>query len=489
MENTKEFQHVHDFSASDYTIIISDLHLTQEHITDPDNPLWKKYLTREFFFDATFRDFLEHIDQKIADENPGKKPIVELILNGDIFDFDSVTAIPDEPPYKITWLESRRGLFPEEVKSVFKLDIILRDHKEWFDALRRFILKGHRVIFITGNHDLELLFPQVQERLIDSLSLPEEYKHHVRFCDWFYISNKDTLIEHGNQYDPFCVCQNPIHPMIRKYNRIEMRIPFGNLATRYMINGMGFFNPYVDTGFIMTIKDYLTLFFKYMARKQPFLVISWFWGASAVLFQSLSDRLYPAIKDPLLIEDRIEWIAKKSNAQPRMVREMRELAVSPATSNPLMIAQELWLDRALLFLIALIVFFQVFSVIKLVYDISFFWMFIPILLFTPFFTIYSKSVYSYVAKFKEPRERIMNQSSQITHVKRVVYGHTHVLRHEIIGIVEHLNSGTWSSAFLDIECTKSYSQKTCVWIQPGSDGQREAHLFEFANGKLKKSTT
>jgi UDP-2,3-diacylglucosamine pyrophosphatase LpxH len=487
MENTKEFEVLPDFSASDYTIIISDLHLTQEHITDPNNPLWKKYLTRQFYFDHTFSDFLDHIDQKIKSDNPDKKPIVELVLNGDIFDFDSVTSIPEEPTYKVSWLETRRGLYSEEVKSVYKLEVILRDHKEWFDALRRFVLKGHRAIFVTGNHDLELLFPQVQERLIESLNLPAEFKHNVRFCDWFYISNKDTLIEHGNQYDPFCVCQNPIHPMIRKYNRIEMRIPFGNLATRYMINGMGFFNPYVDTGFIMTIKDYLTLFFKYMARKQPLLVISWFWGASAVLYQSLSDRLYPAVKDPLLIEDRIEWIAKKANAQPRMVREMRELAVSPATSNPLMIAQELWLDRALLFLLGLLVIFQIFSLIKLVYDISFFWMFIPILLFTPFFTIYSKSVYSYVAKFKEPRERVMNQSSQITHVKRVIYGHTHVLRHEIIGIVEHLNSGTWSSAFLDIECTKSFSQKTCVWIEPGKDGQREASLLEFVNGSLKKS--
>ncbi len=474
-----------DFSAADYSIIVSDLHLTEAHNSEPDNPLWKKYKTKEFFFDKDFADFLSLSEKRILESSDKEKPIIELILNGDIFDFDSVTKIPEEPTYHVSWVEKRRGLFSEEEKAIFKMEVIIHDHPEWFQAIRSFLLKGHRVIFITGNHDIELLFSGVQKKLRNFFHLPEELKYNLRFSQWFYISNKDTLIEHGHQYDPYCVCANPIHPTLIKYNRIHMRIPFGNLATRYMINGMGFINPYIDTNFIMSAKDYISLFFKYMARKQPFLVFTWLWSASAVLIHSIADLFYPSHKDPLKVEDKIEDIAYRSNASSRMVREMRELAVQPATSNPLMIAQELWLDRAFLFLIFLLVLFQIFSFVKLVYDISFFWMFVPLLLFTPFFIFYARSIISLVGEFKEPRERIMNYTSQISKVRRIVYGHTHRLRHEIIGVVEHLNSGTWSPAFLDVECTKSLSKQTCVWIEPGPDGKRIASLLEYKDQNLK----
>ncbi len=193
------------------------MHLAEEQIIDPKRPLWKKFKTREFFFDESFSYFLDHIQKKAktkADEL-GISPEIELILNGDIFDFDSVTKLPVEPPaYSIHWMERRRGLFPEEAKSSFKMRSILADHPVFVEALRNFVLAGNRLIFTIGNHDIELFFPRVQKDLLDALDLPASHRQRVRICDWFYISNQDTLIEHGHQYDPYCMCQNPIHPMI-----------------------------------------------------------------------------------------------------------------------------------------------------------------------------------------------------------------------------------------------------------------------------------
>ena len=88
-----------------------------------------------------------------------------------------------------------------------------------------------------------------------------------------------------------------------------------------------------------------------------------------------------------------------------------------------------------------------------------------------------------VSNYKEPSEKIMAMASAITHVKRIVYGHTHFVRHEMIGAVEHLNSGCWSPAFLDIECTKPVDQKTYVWISPLDTGDRQAELFKFVDGE------
>ena len=72
----------------------------------------------------------------------------------------------------------------------------------------------------------------------------------------------------------------------------------------------------------------------------------------------------------------------------------------------------------------------------------------------------------------------------ITGVSRIVYGHTHIVRHEVIGAIEHLNSGTWSPAFLDVECERPVGQKTFVWIFPGEQGLREAKVMQIKDGQM-----
>lgn len=470
-----------DFEQVDCTAIISDLHLADCEPDRPEGDLWKKFKRKEFFIDEDLYGFLQHIQEQAQGRS------LELILNGDIFDFDSVVKLPDYATYRITWLEKSRGLFPEEEKARFKIKTVLEEHEEFVLALREFVQNGNRVVFVIGNHDLELHYPSVQAEIHTALNLKEDEKQRVRFCEWFYISNKDTLVEHGNQYDPYCVCQNPINPLIQKFNRIEIRIPFGDLATRYLINGMGFFNPHVDTNFIMSFKDYLKFFSKYLVRSQPLIMVTWFWSSILILMQASLDRLLPELKDPLTVEDRVNEIASKSNATPRMVREMKELTVNPAASNPLRLARELWLDRAFIVLITFILLFQVFIILKATFGWSLFWMFIPLFLMMPFFIFYAKSIISDVSSVKEPSEWILSVSSQITGVKRVVYGHTHVARHEMYGNIEHLNSGCWSPAFLDVECTKPFGKKTYVWIEPLNGAEtRKAELREFVRGESYK---
>ncbi|HEX4925467.1 MAG TPA: hypothetical protein VFV50_15345, partial [Bdellovibrionales bacterium] len=105
-----------------YTAVISDLHLCEANPPNPNLPLWKKFKSSEFFFDNDFSQFLTLLRKMSGGEN------VELVLNGDIFDFDSVMALPEDPPYRIGWLERLRGLHAEEPKSVFKIKKILEDH-------------------------------------------------------------------------------------------------------------------------------------------------------------------------------------------------------------------------------------------------------------------------------------------------------------------------------------------------------------------------
>ena len=365
MENVASLDEV-DFKKATHTAIISDLHLCEAEPVNPHFPLWKKYKTKKFFFDDQFRAFLEYIHNQAGHHK------IELIFNGDTFDFDSVMYQPPNPTYAVSWIEKRRGLEPEEEKSMDKIRKILHDHKLWCEHLRWFIEQGHRVVFVIGNHDLELHWKNVQVEILNILDLTAEERTRVRFVEWFYISNEDTLVEHSNQYDPYCLCDDPINPFILNYNRVQVRIPFGDWACRYLVNGMGYFNPHVDANYVMTLSQYVKAFFKYMVRTQPLIVWTWFWSSVAVFWRTLKSNLQRPLSDPLTVEQRVEGIAYRANATPRMVRELSALFMKPAASSPLKIMKELWLDRAFLVLISLFVLFQVFLFIQQIYALSFF---------------------------------------------------------------------------------------------------------------------
>jgi hypothetical protein len=130
--------------------------------------------------------------------------------------------------------------------------------------------------------------------------------------------------------------------------------------------------------------------------------------------------------------------------------------------------------------------FEIMILTKQMFDLSFFWAFIPLFLLLPFFLFYSKSVVSMVSSYKEPEERTLAMAGAITNVRRIVFGHTHHIRHEMIGAIEHLNSGTWSPAFLDVECTRSIDQKTFIWIEPTQNESRKAKLLMFKDANSKE---
>lgn len=463
-----------------YTAIISDLHLTDpeppRHQTQSRHPLWKKFKTKEFYIDETLAQFLVHIQKK----SDGNK--IELVLNGDIFDFDSVMSLPEKPIYKISWLEKRRGLFPRQEKSLFKIKVILEEHKTFIDVLRNFILNGNKLVIIPGNHDVELHFPEVQKFIRNFLDIPEDLQKNVVFTSWFYISNKDTLIEHGHQQDPYCICENPLNPFLLDYNQLSVRLPFGNVACRYMMNGLGLFNPHVEQNYIMSISGYIKFFLKYLITAQPLIIWTWLWGAVATLWHVTVDRFATPFRGHVSQEARVNIESELAQATPAMVRQLQELFVIPATNNPILIAKELWLDRLFLILFALIATYQVVSTLKEYLGISLYWVFLLVALFIPFFLFYARSVSSLVSEYKEPNETLLSKQAEIAQVKRVVYGHTHIPRHEFYGFVEHLNSGTWSPAFTNVECTESFERNNYVWISPSSEDpkNRKAELLQFA---------
>jgi len=276
---------------------------------------------------------------------------------------------------------------------------------------------------------------------------------------------------------------NPISPAIRQGDTVFLRLPFGNLAGKFMLNGMGLMNPHSESSYIKSsLVEYLVFFYKYVLTTQPLLAWSWFWSAIVTLFVTVTEGLKRSLSDPLTIADRVESIAQKSNATTSMVWALRELHAHPACFSPLQTLRELWLDRALLILLAFIAVFLMYSVTNVFIHVSPLWFLIPLFAFVPPFIFYARSVRSLVRAGQEAAFLAIPSIARITRVNRVVHGHTHHAAHLHESDVEYLNPGTWSPAFEDVECTKSVGHKCFVWIQPDAIGRR-AELYEWKDSK------
>ena len=459
-----------------HTVVVSDLHLTEAELPDPSRPLWKRYKHRDLFIDESFERMLAHI----CEETEGP---VELVFNGDTFDFDIVSAVPNNLPVNLA--EQLRGLNSEEEKSRYKIWRILDHHPVWVEAIRHFVSAGNEVVFVVGNHDVELHWPGVQAEILDALDLPPSREGAVRFCEWFYVSQGDTLIEHGNQYDGYCVVPDPMHPFVRIGGRLQVRIPFGDVAGRFMLNGMGLFNPYAEEAWNRSFVDYVRFFFQYLLPMQPLAIFAYLWSAVATLVVSLRYGFLPAERDPLTLAERVDDVALRSRVRPSQVFALHALRVHPAIFNPWKIARELWLDRVLLLGLLCLSSWQIVSFVSVFVVISPLWTLVPFAVLLPFFVFYASSVRSDIVAAEHNLRDRAPIAARIVGVGRVIVGHTHRRWHERSPGVELINTGTWSPGFRDIECKERLTEPCLAWIRPDGD-TRSVTLYTWRDPGLEE---
>jgi UDP-2,3-diacylglucosamine pyrophosphatase LpxH len=156
--------------------VVSDLHLSD------GAPAYETWRAAQ---QAAWERFLRRIPA--ASDGAGQ---VELIVNGDCF--DCLMAAPYLTTEDATTAAIGRA----------SLDRIIAAHADWFAALGAFLREpGRRVTFLIGNHDLELAFASVRERVRAAVDAPAGT---VRFCvQRAYRPAADVEIEHGCQFDPW----------------------------------------------------------------------------------------------------------------------------------------------------------------------------------------------------------------------------------------------------------------------------------------------
>ena len=199
--------------------IVSDLHIGAGDYLD------------DFNQDEGFMALLDMLDRRRS---------TELIINGDFIDFVAVTLEKSSSrPF------SRLG--STEAESLEKLERVLEAHGAFFSSLRRYIEKGHRVVLVPGNHDVDLFWPRVRDRLVEALGCPDSDCFHFETSGVYRVGS--LYVEHGNQYYADSVFEDFTHPFLRDPKTGEMRLErcWGNCFLEYFSNGMmSERNPFIN---------------------------------------------------------------------------------------------------------------------------------------------------------------------------------------------------------------------------------------------------
>lgn len=148
-------------------LVVSDIEIGDGSITD------------DFIDDELFCSFIDSYLIKRYDNIP-----IEIVFNGDTFDFIKTSHNNSYPRY-----------ITDDI-SLLKLNKFVNAHPRVFDSIRKFLKKKKNMaVFIYGNHDPDLAFESVQEKLKIIL------KGNILFSGFFYKQG-NVHIEHGSQLDP-----------------------------------------------------------------------------------------------------------------------------------------------------------------------------------------------------------------------------------------------------------------------------------------------
>jgi UDP-2,3-diacylglucosamine pyrophosphatase LpxH len=162
--------------------------------------------------DFPHAEFLAELVRSYGSEAFGSVA-VDLVFNGDTFDLLK-TSVNGSYPVRVT----------AEV-ALAKLERVLAAHAPFFDALAEVLqAPRRRVFFITGNHDAELVFPEVQRRLRERLGDPD----HLYFPG-YAVAIGDALVEHGSQADGMFRVP-PSDPLLVHEGQAMLRQPWGAVA-------------------------------------------------------------------------------------------------------------------------------------------------------------------------------------------------------------------------------------------------------------------
>ena len=216
-------------------IIISDTHIGAGG-ADQGNKL------EDFISDEAFYRWV----QELIAESKRSGSEMTLIINGDWIEF---LQVPDEGTFDPTFVyptEAYTALSPEA--ALRRLEVVHAGHPRTFQALSEFLSPGpprRSLVILYGNHDPELVYPQVQKRLLALLGVRGASRDLVNVGQRRYFED-GVYVEHGNAYtEEINRFSDPDHPFDSDHPDLIERPPGSYVVTDFF-NKIEWERPWVD---------------------------------------------------------------------------------------------------------------------------------------------------------------------------------------------------------------------------------------------------
>ena len=169
------------------------------------------------------RDLVELLRHYLKDTPAGDR--WRIVIAGDFIDFIgmAVGAGDETLATELTSEEREHGLGNSSDHARIKLRRVALRHADVFEALAAFVAEGHALTVVHGNHDVEFHWDDVKSDFRKILLAHAEargtpidaasFLDRIEFNPWFFYWNGVAYIEHGHQYDPFCVTEHLMAPL------------------------------------------------------------------------------------------------------------------------------------------------------------------------------------------------------------------------------------------------------------------------------------
>lgn len=161
--------------------------------------------------------FARFVDWLAARQASDPADVIELVINGDIFDFLCELEAFVEPTRQRWWGDEVLAM-----RIAAHLEAQFGGEDGPLAALRRFVAQGGELTLLIGNHDVELSYPQVRDWLRQKLEFGRNKLNFIYDGEAYTVG--DVLIEHGNRYDPWNVID---HDAMRQDRSLMSRRSLG----------------------------------------------------------------------------------------------------------------------------------------------------------------------------------------------------------------------------------------------------------------------
>ncbi len=247
--------------------MVSDLHLGRGY-----NSASKRWFRLEaFLYDDDFLAFCRWLCRV----QQGRGVPLKLVLNGDVLDFLRIDPAPlADAPRR----ERRPGpLLTPDVAAAMAGDV-LGGHPAFVEGVAEVLGVGHEVVYVAGNHDLEIQWEPVQQKVRAAVARALERRGaaagaigRLSFAPWFVYQPGRIWIEHGCQYDSENAFRFPLRRRMAEGPLAEVvaerDMPLGNFFQRYLYNLFG------SITFIVPSTRANYRYFRFLLANQPRLLL------------------------------------------------------------------------------------------------------------------------------------------------------------------------------------------------------------------------